>query len=124
MILDHPVGRADYYDQLPAIFVDRPGVGRGHRQPGPHRGPRQRVRGDRSGRRSWTAPGNVIADQQVMASCGTGCWGTFRADLPYTVDTAQYGTLRVFDLSARDGVRGEPVRVPGLADAGGLTPAG
>jgi hypothetical protein len=38
-----------------------------------------------------------------MASCGTGCWGTFKADVPYSVDTAQYGTLRVFNLSARDG---------------------
>ena len=39
-----------------------------------------------------------------MASCGTGCWGTLldeRSPTPWR--KAQYGTLRVFDLSAKDG---------------------
>ena len=39
----------------------------------------------------------------VMASCGTGCWGTFRTSLAYTVDRGQWGTLRVFESSAQDG---------------------
>ena len=38
-----------------------------------------------------------------MASCGTGCWGTFKVDLAYTVAKGQYGTLRVYDRSAKDG---------------------
>jgi hypothetical protein len=38
-----------------------------------------------------------------MATCGTGCWGSFKTDVPYTIGKAQYGTLRVFDLSAKDG---------------------
>ena len=38
-----------------------------------------------------------------MASCGTGCWGDFRTSLAYNVSRAQWGTLRVYDLSANDG---------------------
>ena len=47
--------------------------------------------------------GAVLASQSVTASCGTGCWGTFSTSVPYTVATAQWGTLRVYDPSAKDG---------------------
>jgi hypothetical protein len=54
-----------------------------------------------------------------MASCGTGCRGSFDVTVPYTVDQAQTGTLRVWDGSMKDGrpidVREYPV---GLAPAG------
>ena len=30
-----------------------------------------------------------------MATCGTGCWGTFDVRIPYSVSKAQWGTLRV-----------------------------
>ena len=49
------------------------------------------------------AAGKVLADQQVMASCGTGCRGTFDTTVVYTVSKAQYGTLRVYEPSAKDG---------------------
>ncbi len=52
--------------------------------------------------------GNVLAEQPVMATCGTGCWGTFRTDVAYEIGKAQYGTLRVFEPSAMDG---SPVNV-------------
>jgi hypothetical protein len=39
----------------------------------------------------------------MTATCGTGCWGTFMANLPYAVSSAQWGTLRVFSASAKDG---------------------
>lgn len=105
IVLDEPVGRATYRDEfLPAIFVDRPAWGAALPYPG-------RVTGlanvfeaqfriavlDRAGR--------SLVDRQVLASCGTGCWGTFDVTLPYDVSTAQWGTLRVWDLSARDGSR-------------------
>jgi spore germination protein GerM len=102
IILDHAVGRADYRDHLPAIFLDRPAWGAAAGNPARINGLanvfeatfRVQIRG---------AAGSILADQQVMASCGTGCWGTFQADVPYTVTTAQYGTILVFDLSAKDG---------------------
>jgi len=51
------------------------------------------------------ASGTVLVDQRAMASCGTGCWGTFDLTVPYHVANAQSGTLRVYDLSAKDGSR-------------------
>jgi hypothetical protein len=38
-----------------------------------------------------------------MATCGTGCRGTFDVTIPYTVSEAGWGTLRVWEASARDG---------------------
>jgi len=43
-----------------------------------------------------------------MATCGTGCWGTFDVTIRYNVSKAGWGTLRVFEPSARDG---SPVHV-------------
>ena len=50
IVLDGPVGRADYTDQLPAIFVDRPGLWRGPVEPGRRQRQRERLRGDVPGR--------------------------------------------------------------------------
>jgi hypothetical protein len=38
-----------------------------------------------------------------MATCGTGCRGTFSATVEYQVAKAQYGTLKVYAGSAKDG---------------------
>jgi hypothetical protein len=47
--------------------------------------------------------GKVIADVQVLATCGSGCRGTFDTTIPYTVGKAQYGILRAYNPSAKDG---------------------
>ncbi len=102
VVLDHPVGRADFQDQLPAIFVDRPAWGASIGNPG-------RVSGlanvfEATFRvQLLNGSGRVLAERQVMASCGTGCWGAFQTELAYTVAKSQYGTLMVYDLSAKDG---------------------
>ena len=94
--------RAAYSAELPAIFVDRPAWGAAAASPLTVSGVanvfeaafRVQVK---------SASGTILADQPVMAACGTGCWGTFSATIPYSISTAQWGTLRVFDLSAKDG---------------------
>ncbi|TAK01479.1 MAG: hypothetical protein EPO36_05470 [Chloroflexota bacterium] len=102
VILDHPVGRADYTDQLPAIWVDRPAWGAAGGNP-------MRVTGSsnvfEANFRIAILDGDddVLVEVGAMATCGTGCWGTFDVTVPYSVDAAQWGTLRVFDYSARDG---------------------
>ncbi len=102
VVLDHPVGRSDYTDQLPAIWVDRPAWGAGIGNPA-------RVTGlanvfEAAFRIAiLDASGAKLADVQAMASCGTGCWGTFDVTVPYGVGAAQWGTLRVYELSAKDG---------------------
>jgi hypothetical protein len=102
IVLARAVGRADYRDLLPAIFLDRPAWGAAAGNPA-HIGGLANVFEATFRVQIQDATGNVIADQQMTASCGTGCWGTFAADVPYSVASAQYGVLRVFDLSARDG---------------------
>lgn len=102
VVLDHPVGRGDYTDQLPAIWVDRPAWGAAIGNPA-------RVTGvanvfEASFRVAiLDASGTKLADTQAMASCGTGCWGTFDVTIQYGVGAAQWGTLRVYELSAKDG---------------------
>ncbi len=103
IVLNKPVTRATYRDHyLPLIFVDRPAWGAALPNPG-------RVSGlanvfeaqfrmallDRNDK--------VLVDVPVMASCGTGCWGSFDVTLSYKVSTAQWGTLRVWDISEYSG---------------------
>ncbi len=102
IVLDGPVGRDDYTDQLPAIFVDRPAWGASLENPA-------RVSGVANVFEAQfqvailDTDGLPIVDEPVMASCGTGCWGTFDVTLGYDVPEPQWGTLRVYSLSARDG---------------------
>jgi hypothetical protein len=116
--LDGPVGRTDFTAQLPSIFVDRPAFGAAIGNPG-------RVTGsadvfEATFRMSLLdASGKTLIDRQVMATCGSGCRGTFDVTLPYTVAKGQWGTLHVYNPSAKDGtpedIRDYPVW---------LTPAG
>lgn len=118
IVLAGPVGRADYYDQLPSIFVDRPAYRAAFADPG-------RVAGNADVFEATfraavlDAAGKILVDQQVMATCGTGCRGTFDITLHYTVSKGQWGTLRVYDLSAKDGTPQDIREYPVW-----LTPAG
>jgi hypothetical protein len=102
IVLEGPVGRADYNDQLPAIFVDRPAYGAAFGNPG-------RVSGNADVFEATfriavlDAAGKTLVDQQVMATCGTGCRGTFDVTVRYTVSKGQWGTLRAYNPSAKDG---------------------
>jgi immunoglobulin-like protein involved in spore germination/sporulation and spore germination protein len=95
--------RADFQSiALPAIFVDRPAWNAAAGNPA-HVTGLANVFEATFRVQILDGKGNVLADKQVMATCGTGCWGSFKTDVPYTIGKAQYGTLRVFDLSAKDG---------------------
>jgi hypothetical protein len=118
VILDHAVGRDDYTDQRSPIFVDRPAWGAAIGNPA-HVAGLADVFEAQFRVQLLDADGAVNADSPVMASCGSGCWGTFAIDLPYSVAEAQYGTLRAFDSSAKDG---SPVDV--VTYRVWLTPAG
>jgi germination protein M len=107
IVLDEPVGRDDFRDQLPAIFVDRPAWGASLGNPGTVSG-EANVFEATFQVELLDAAGRTLVDKTVMASCGTGCWGSFRTSLAYTVARGQWGTLRVFESSAQDG---SPVNV-------------
>jgi germination protein M len=112
IVLDGPVARADYHDLLPDIWVDRPAWGAALGNPG-------RVTGLANVFEAafhialLDGRGHTLYDQPAMATCGTGCWGTFDVTINYSVSDGQYGTLRVYNLSAKDGsvesVRDYPV---------------
>jgi germination protein M len=101
--LDQPVTRATYRDHyLPLIFVDRPAWGAALLNPGRVTGlaniPEAQFRIAVLNRN-----GKALVDVPVMASCGTGCWGSFDVTLSYRVSSAQWGTLRVWDISEHSG---------------------
>jgi hypothetical protein len=100
--LDQPVNRASYTDALPAIFVDRPAWGGVLGNPARLVGLTDAFEATFKAR---VLDGNdhVLATSTVTATCGTGCWGAFDVTLRYTVATAGWGSLEVYDLSAKDG---------------------
>jgi germination protein M len=107
---DGPTLRRSDFQQLgllPAIFVDRPAWGAAAGNP-------MRLTGLANVFEAQfmvqllDGKGKVLVEQPVMASCGTGCWGSFKTDVGYQIGKAQYGTLRVFEPSAKDG---SPVNV-------------
>ena len=102
-------GRSDFQVQglLPAIFVDRPAWGAAAGSP-VKLGGLANVFEATFRVQVLDAKGRVLADEQVTATCGTGCWGKFKAEVSYDLGKAQYGTLRVFEPSARDG---KPINV-------------
>ena len=111
VVLDHPVGRADYTDFLPPIWVDRPAWRGVLANPGRVSG-LANVFEAQFRVQVLDAADRSLLDVPVMASCGTGCWGTFDVTIRYAVGSAQWGTLRVYDRSARDGSPEHVVEYP------------
>lgn len=102
LVLDTPVGRDDYRDLLPSIFVESPAWG--ETLPAP-----ARLVGEAAVYEAvfhvevLDAGGVVVArPDYVMTDNGTG-WGRFDVTLPYSVAGPQDGTLRVWAYSAEDG---------------------
>jgi len=104
IVLEGPQARKDFRDQLPTIFVDRPAFGAAAGNP-------VRVTGNADVFEATfriailDTSGKVLSDRQAMATCGAGCEprGTFDVTLQYDVPKAQWGKLRVYYGSAKDG---------------------
>jgi hypothetical protein len=117
--VSRPLDRADFRDEwLPPIWVDRPAWGAGLATPARVTG-RANVFEAQFVAAILDGAGDTLVERPVTATCGSGCWGRFDVTLRYAVATPQWGTLRVWDPSERDGspeaVREYPVW---------LTPAG
>ena len=112
--LDGPQRREGYYDLLPPIFVEYPAWGAPVTSP-------VRVKGlsnvfEATSQVMLTDDdGEVLFEETVTATCGTGCWGEWSAKIPYDVDRNQFGALIVWASSAKDGsrvnIREYPVRL-------------
>jgi germination protein M len=101
--LDKPVSRATYRGtMLPDVWVDRPAWGAALLDGG-------RVNGLANVFEAQfrlavlDARGKFLVNVPVQATCGSGCWGTFDLTVGYAVSKGQWGTLRVWDPSERDG---------------------
>lgn len=103
----NPMRRIDSRDLLPAIFLDAPAWGATTQSP-------LQVSGIANVFEAQfrieilDSRGNSLVDSAVTATCGTGCWGEFSERLLYSVAETQWGTLRVYEPSAKDGA---PVNV-------------
>jgi spore germination protein GerM len=102
--LDGPQSREDYYDLLPAIFVESPAWGEPVTSPVEVSG-LSNVFEAVSQVMLTDDDGASLFEDHVMASCGTGCWGEWGVDIPYTLDREQFGALIVWEISAKDGSR-------------------
>jgi hypothetical protein len=109
--IDGAQRRANFADQLPAILVESPEIGELLMNP-------VRISGTADVFEAVVSiaildqQGKVIASTFTMATCGTGCRGTFSTDLAYDVAATQHGTIRVYEVSAMDGSPIHIVEIP------------
>ena len=75
IVLDHPVGRSDYADLLPAIDVDKPAAGDRVTSPVTVSGNANVFEANVTVE-MLDAKGKVVGKTFTTASCGTGCRGT------------------------------------------------
>ena len=111
IMLDHPVGRADYENMAPAILVESVAPGDTITSP-------LRVSGSANVFEAvfrvqlLDAQGKTLIDQVVNATSGTGTRGTFSEELPFPVTATGQGKLVVFADSPKDGSPIDVVEIP------------
>lgn len=112
IVLDHPVGRADYVDLLPAISVAKPASGDRVTSPVTVAGTANVFEANLTVE-VHDAHDRIVGKTFTTASCGTGCAGSFSVPVTYEVASAQPGTIVVHDDDAAG--TGKPpheVRIP------------
>jgi spore germination protein GerM len=112
IVLDHPVGRNDYSDLLPAITVAKPASDSSVTSPVTVAGTANVFEANVTVE-ILNANGDVVGKTFTTASCGTGCRGTYSVPVSFKVAKAQSGTIVVHDDDAAG--TGKPpheVRVP------------
>jgi hypothetical protein len=112
IVLDKPVTRADYEDQLPPILVESPAIGDTVSSPVEVSGTANVFEANVTAK-LLDANGKELVSRFTTATCGTGCRGDFTVELPYQSAVEQKGTLVVHDDDADgDGKPGFEVRIP------------
>ena len=112
IVLDHPVGRSDYVDLLPAITVEKPANGEQVTSPVTVSGTANVFEANVTVE-VHDAQDRIVGKTFTTATCGTGCAGSFSVPVTYKVASAQPGTIVVHDDDAAG--TGKPpheVRVP------------
>ena len=102
IVVDGPQTRDDYLDYLPVIFVDDPAYGGALGNPAQLSGVAAVFEATFQAAVT-NADGLIIAQPPyLMTSEGQG-WGTFDETIDYDVDQPQWGSLIVWENSAKDG---------------------
>jgi len=108
---EQAVGRADFEQQTPAIFVEAPlpseEVESGFEASGTANTFEANFQYELK-----DAAGKILTENFVTATSGNGTRGTFRFTVPYEIDRPQQGSLVVFESSAADGSRINEVTIP------------
>jgi hypothetical protein len=112
IVLDHPVGRKDYEDLLPAITVDKPAAGARVSSPVDVSGSANVFEANVTVK-VLDENGNVVGHTFTTATCGTGCRGTYSVPVTFKVGREQPGSIVVTDDDAAGtGTPPHQVRVP------------
>ncbi|HEV2755365.1 MAG TPA: Gmad2 immunoglobulin-like domain-containing protein [Actinomycetota bacterium] len=111
IVIDAPLTRDDFEDLVAPIVVETPEAGETVTSPVTVAGTANVFEATVSMR--ILGPDNeVIAETFATATCGTGCRGTYRKNIPFQVVELTDGVIEVFESSAEDGSPLHVVRVP------------
>jgi len=102
IVLNGPVGRADFEDLASAVLVESPLIGDTVRTPVRVRGSADTFEAEFRLKVTDTA-GRTAADVQVRATSGTGTRGTFDVTFPYKATRPGPGVLTAYFVSPEDG---------------------
>lgn len=102
IVLDRSVTRANYEELSPAILVESPAIGETVSSPITVKGTANTFEAIFQVQ-ILDASGEVVLNQSVQATSGTGTRGTFSAVLSPPADLHGPVTLRAFEYSAKDG---------------------
>jgi hypothetical protein len=118
IVIEEPLRRADYDELLPAIVVERPAAGARVSSPALVSGTANVFEANVTVA-ILDASGRELARNFTTATCGSGCRGDFRIELPFTVTADGRGTIVVSDDDADgDGRPAHEVRIPVMLVAG------
>ncbi len=107
--LTEPVYRDTFQQELALIFLTEPLL---------HLGPTYQVTGTANVFEAMLAVqvldanGEVVHEEPVMATCGSGCWGSFTVELDPSLITPGESSIRLFTYSAEDGSPIDAITVP------------
>ena len=109
--LKDPVGRSNFEDVTPAIFLNSPAPG------DTVDNPVELIGTANTFEAAFTidildSNGNVLTEQHAQATSGSGTRGTFDIKVPYKVDQKIAGTILLFEVSAKDGSKTNQVKIP------------
>jgi hypothetical protein len=100
--LAEPKGRMDVLGAVPAILLERPAVG-DSLHGSVHLSGMADVLEARFNAQLIDGNGKILLDKPVRATAGSGTFGTFDATFSFSSSVTTLGTLRVYDLSMKDG---------------------